>query len=170
MNRTYGFEGEAKHKHGEQTYKVKVLLPTLMHTKLNINCSSSRTYSRLVRDTLSRSLKGIDVPFSAPCFPCICNETTIRVFECNSVTRRQEAVLCRAWWTVQQGQRNPKRYSQARAYRASTGTGGSYVYVILFTCGWEVFMPSISRRGMIVPTYTNDLLLAPYFCFAASLD
>lgn len=22
MNRTYGFEGEAKHKHGEQTYKV----------------------------------------------------------------------------------------------------------------------------------------------------
>lgn len=24
MNRTYGFEGEAKHKHGEQTYKVGV--------------------------------------------------------------------------------------------------------------------------------------------------
>lgn len=24
MNRTYGFEGEAKHKHGEQTYKVRV--------------------------------------------------------------------------------------------------------------------------------------------------
>ena len=22
MNRTYGFEGEAKHKHGEQSYKV----------------------------------------------------------------------------------------------------------------------------------------------------
>lgn len=22
MNRTYGFEGEAKHKHGEQTYKL----------------------------------------------------------------------------------------------------------------------------------------------------
>jgi hypothetical protein len=22
MNRTYGFEGEAKHKHGEQTYKA----------------------------------------------------------------------------------------------------------------------------------------------------
>lgn len=22
MNRTYGFEGEARHKHGEQTYKV----------------------------------------------------------------------------------------------------------------------------------------------------
>lgn len=22
MNRQYGFEGEAKHKHGEQTYKV----------------------------------------------------------------------------------------------------------------------------------------------------
>ena len=25
MNRTYGFEGEAKHKHGEQTYKVPIL-------------------------------------------------------------------------------------------------------------------------------------------------
>lgn len=23
MNQTYGFEGEAKHKHGEQTYKVR---------------------------------------------------------------------------------------------------------------------------------------------------
>jgi len=27
MNRTYGFEGEAKHKHGEQTYKVDPILP-----------------------------------------------------------------------------------------------------------------------------------------------
>lgn len=26
MNRTYGFEGEAKHKHGEQTYKVRNFL------------------------------------------------------------------------------------------------------------------------------------------------
>jgi hypothetical protein len=26
MNRTYGFEGEAKHKHGEQTYKVFIPL------------------------------------------------------------------------------------------------------------------------------------------------
>lgn len=25
MNRTYGFEGEAKHKHGEMTYKVRRL-------------------------------------------------------------------------------------------------------------------------------------------------
>lgn len=24
MNRTYGFEGEAKHKHGEQSYKVNL--------------------------------------------------------------------------------------------------------------------------------------------------
>jgi hypothetical protein len=23
MNRSYGFEGEAKHKHGEQSYKVR---------------------------------------------------------------------------------------------------------------------------------------------------
>lgn len=29
MNRTYGFEGEAKYKHGEQTYKVGfIYLPT----------------------------------------------------------------------------------------------------------------------------------------------
>lgn len=26
MNRTYGFEGEAKHKHGEQAYKVNIYL------------------------------------------------------------------------------------------------------------------------------------------------
>lgn len=26
MNRAYGFEGEAKHKHGEQTYKVSFVL------------------------------------------------------------------------------------------------------------------------------------------------
>ena len=26
MNRTYGFEGETKHKHGEQSYKVRVLM------------------------------------------------------------------------------------------------------------------------------------------------
>lgn len=25
MNRTYGFEGEAKHKHGEQSYKVSLI-------------------------------------------------------------------------------------------------------------------------------------------------
>ena len=29
MNRTYGFEGEAKHKYGEQTYKVSP--PTMNH-------------------------------------------------------------------------------------------------------------------------------------------
>ena len=27
MNRTYGFEGEAKHKHGEQSYKVHSIQP-----------------------------------------------------------------------------------------------------------------------------------------------
>ena len=27
MNRTYGFEGEAKQKHGEQTYKVDSICP-----------------------------------------------------------------------------------------------------------------------------------------------
>jgi hypothetical protein len=31
MNRTYGFEGEAKHKHGEQTYKVGVVAKRYMH-------------------------------------------------------------------------------------------------------------------------------------------
>ena len=29
MNRTYGFEGEAKQKHGEQTYKVGPFAPTI---------------------------------------------------------------------------------------------------------------------------------------------
>lgn len=31
MNRTYGFEGEAKHKYGEQTYKVLCLLSPSSH-------------------------------------------------------------------------------------------------------------------------------------------
>lgn len=34
MNRTYGFEGEAKHKHGDQTYKVKtftVVIVAVLH-------------------------------------------------------------------------------------------------------------------------------------------
>ena len=34
MNRTYGFEGEAKHKHGEQTYKVQILLANSTRTEL----------------------------------------------------------------------------------------------------------------------------------------
>lgn len=50
MNRTYGFEGEAKHKHGEQTYKVYDLL--LFHNDWYLIfalLSSSPTYSRPVR-------------------------------------------------------------------------------------------------------------------------
>lgn len=34
MNRTYGFEGEAKHKHGEQTYKVWT---SVVHVKSDTN-------------------------------------------------------------------------------------------------------------------------------------
>lgn len=34
MNRTYGFEGEAKHKHGEQTYKVRQ--ENLNHSKTEL--------------------------------------------------------------------------------------------------------------------------------------
>lgn len=48
MNRTYGFEGEAKHKHGEQTYKVRLRsLPFLQRNVLfTIFHSCSPTYSR----------------------------------------------------------------------------------------------------------------------------
>lgn len=35
MNRTYGFEGEAKHKHGEQTYKVSQPRLHLSKTELS---------------------------------------------------------------------------------------------------------------------------------------
>lgn len=34
MNRTYGFEGEAKHKHGEQTYKVGLVYPPIESSRL----------------------------------------------------------------------------------------------------------------------------------------
>ena len=51
MNRTYGFEGEAKHKHGDMTYKVKKI-----ENEFVIKCltghsylSSSHMFSLLVR-------------------------------------------------------------------------------------------------------------------------
>lgn len=48
MNRTYGFEGEAKQKHGEQTYKVRVIhVALVIQTKCSIR-SSLPTFSRLV--------------------------------------------------------------------------------------------------------------------------
>ncbi len=42
MNRTYGFEGEAKHKHGEQSYKVRKLFLLPMHVVELMVSSSSR--------------------------------------------------------------------------------------------------------------------------------
>jgi len=36
MNRTYGFEGEAKHKHGEQSYKVCLIGTLTVGPALNI--------------------------------------------------------------------------------------------------------------------------------------
>ena len=38
MNRTYGFEGEAKTKHGEQTYKVCQIYPRRSNTP--VDCST----------------------------------------------------------------------------------------------------------------------------------
>ena len=35
MNRTYGFEGEAKQKHGEQTYKVSLICPRRLNSSAN---------------------------------------------------------------------------------------------------------------------------------------
>lgn len=36
MNRTYGFEGEAKHKHGDQSYKVLLSAPSMRNYLLNV--------------------------------------------------------------------------------------------------------------------------------------
>ena len=36
MNRTYGFEGEAKQKHGEQTYKVSRLFLAIRIPSLTV--------------------------------------------------------------------------------------------------------------------------------------
>jgi hypothetical protein len=36
MNRTYGFEGEAKHKHGEQSYKASFLFHPHFLVKLTV--------------------------------------------------------------------------------------------------------------------------------------
>ena len=48
MNRTYGFEGEAKHKYGEQTYKVHHLPSNWDHLFWSLSFSSSHISSRQV--------------------------------------------------------------------------------------------------------------------------
>lgn len=50
MNRTYGFEGEAKHKHGEQTFKVRCYRALVDKiTDFLKLCSYSPTFSLVVR-------------------------------------------------------------------------------------------------------------------------
>jgi len=51
MNRTYGFEGEAKHKHGEQTYKLFAHVFTTMPLATMI--SATRAPSNVVKAILS---------------------------------------------------------------------------------------------------------------------
>lgn len=59
MNRTYGFEGEAKHKHGEQTYKVCVSpVQVSMHsTHVQHTALRTRIHNPYVRSLTSKKLE-----------------------------------------------------------------------------------------------------------------
>lgn len=90
MNRTYGFEGEAKHKHGEQTYKLFAHVFTVS-TSLSPSSDTPSALADMVMDT------------SAPCYVDPSDEETYRsVVKRDPVAGRQETLLCRAWRAVQQ--------------------------------------------------------------------
>lgn len=55
MNRAYGFEGEAKHKHGEQTYKVRSYLPIQPLDFVASKTNSSFLYCLAIRACLHSS-------------------------------------------------------------------------------------------------------------------
>ena len=88
MNRTYGFEGEAKHKHGEQTYKLFAHVFT---------ASKSLPSTAATMEHLT-----IHFPFSASRNACTgYKEAVWSLVQRNPIARRQETVLCRAWRLVQ---------------------------------------------------------------------
>ena len=108
MNRTYGFEGEAKHKHGEQTYKV--LDHKLIFTDtvgLNTSAGScSPNSSQLVSPgpvTCSETRIDFDASDSASSDPHLRDSASDRSETHGAVvTRGQEALLRCAWRFVQQ--------------------------------------------------------------------
>lgn len=98
MNRTYGFEGEAKHKHGEQTYKVCLswLSPLCLTHAHRHATSCSRNCSQLVRKQGAEIVDTADRISSASLHDDLCDEATGRQQSSNPFSRRQEAILCRA--------------------------------------------------------------------------
>ena len=73
MNRTYGFEGEAKHKHGEQTYKVcPACILQFEHPSQSRYFSSYSLMCLRLVSTLSSVLLDIltHLVLSASCYPC----------------------------------------------------------------------------------------------------
>ena len=112
MNRTYGFEGEAKHKHGEQSYKARFLL----HLHLLVNLTLNAQLFAHVFTTCQFELRSKIIPtfwlicFSAARYPCVRNETTAPEGKDkrHSFAGWSKKVLCCARWTFQQ------RWSYAR--------------------------------------------------------
>ncbi|KAF5380456.1 hypothetical protein D9615_004597 [Tricholomella constricta] len=70
MNRTYGFEGEAKHKHGEQSYKVSIIHSThfrlLNRLKLFAHVFTTLPLATLVSATKTPAIKGKPHPILSP--------------------------------------------------------------------------------------------------------
>lgn len=107
MNRTYGFEGEAKHKHGDQTYKVPsigfvvslecrmlMILPAL-RTCIHSKCVACY-FSGICED--SRIILS-----SAACNAHLRDTITSEPRKGHSLTRRTQTLLRRTRRIVQQG-------------------------------------------------------------------
>lgn len=75
MNRTYGFEGEAKAKHGEQSYKVSAGCLFLFSGFLTCCSSCSLMHSLPVRLVITIFLKPLLIFYSATCNSGICHTT-----------------------------------------------------------------------------------------------
>jgi serine/threonine-protein phosphatase 5 len=115
MNKVYGFEGEAKSKHGEQTYKLfadvftsrRSLQSLITGPKLNFcstSCYTTHIWSTAIVDQVTR------------------------VATCDPVVRRQEAISSRSRRaSSQQGRSDIGGYLESGAIWPTTWTRGYHV-------------------------------------------
>lgn len=150
MNRTYGFEGEAKHKHGEQSYKASFLL----HPHLLVNLPLNAQLFAHVFTTCQFELRSKIIPtfwlicFSAARYPCVRNETTAPEGKDkrHSFAGWSKKVLCCARWTFQQRWSYARWYSQNRQNWPPTWPRRHYVCVCL------------SSPLLLIPCFVNGIL------------
>jgi len=103
MNRTYGFEGEAKHKHGEQTYKVHTLSSCPSQNPYKLSDSYLLTFSPPV-SICEHTVQLDDHSLFSAVGNTYRSHTSSHKnkHEYNLVTRRTQEILCSAWRAIQQ--------------------------------------------------------------------